>query len=703
MLLSSNQGISGKGAVVGIGLNIYAINNFTGPAAGAHKSLRALQAEFRRTLTENLRAARNTYGAMAMAGAIVTRGLAGSYRAFAQFEYTMKGTQIVARATSREYDEMSREALRLGETTMFRSSAIAEQMRQMAKSGMDVNAIMNNIRAVVAGAGASMESLDHITRVMIATMSQFQIPSENAMHTIDRLTAAALNSRATIESLGEGLKMSAADFYALNIPLEQALATLMQMANFGIDATMAGTAIGNMLRYLTKGVGPMHTSRQAQALELLGFTPENFRTAEGGLKDLTEIFTMLNQRMDEVPDLEKHAGFEALFGIRGKRGAMPLTIDPGQFERNVRKVAESMGLAANNLGRMMDTHEGRIQMLISAWDTFKIKFGEALSPLLGALTQILRGATRFLSWLASAGEGRLKGVVSYLISGGAALLIWKIGVWAVKAAFAGLAMLFVSNRVSHENMTRAMAMGWDFVKARLMGYKGELATLMTMQNYMAATAKSQSARMAASSIAYNRLGRAHVKAGHMIIDPATGKSFKGGAVLPASMLASMGIKHQRQTRETFVPRSRGKMGPLGAGAATRGAGLFARGILGRLAGFMMGPWGIALITISTLLPLLNRALSRNSKSIDDNTGALKTNIKVERTKAYDPQFFNIKDLVEANVQKRLLEHYIRTGEGDYRTRELSRSANINVNIDGKKVYEDRLSSTQAKEILKLGM
>lgn len=709
MLLSTAQGISGKGAVVGIGLNIYAINNFSGPAAGVHKSLKALQSEFRRTLTENLRAARNTYGAMALAGGIVTRGLAQSYRSFAQFEYTMRGTQIVAKASARDYDMMSKEALRLGETTMFRSSAIAEQMRQMAKSGMDVTSIMNNIRAVVAGAGASMESLDHITRVMIATMSQFQIPSENAMHTIDRLTAAALNSRATIEALGEGLKMSAADFYALNIPLEQALATLMQMANFGIDATMAGTAIGNMLRYLTKGVGPMHTSRQAKALNLLGFAPEDFRTAEGGLKDLVTIFEMLNKKMDEVPDLDKHAGFEALFGIRGKRGATPLAIDPAQFAYNVQKVADSMGLATKNLGKMMDTHEGRIQMLISAWDTFKIQFGEALSPLFGLLTQVLRGATRFLSWISSAGGSKLKGIVSALISGGAALLIWKTGVWAVKSAFAGLAMLFVSNRVSHENMTKSMAMGWDFVLARVAGYKREMATIITMQNFMN-TMYTRQAGMAlgglAGNIRRNVAGNAYVAAGRRV--NVGGNVYKGGQRLPSNYMQShlKGLKPDIGTHQA-VSQSVGKaswfQNVAKKGGLGLSLGLAGRGVLGKLVGFLTGPWGIALMTISTLIPILNRALNKNTSSQEENNNLIKSSIKIQRGKGYDTEFFNVKDLIEKNVEKRLLEHYIKTGQGDTETRMRARAAHFNINIDGKKVYEDTLSSKQTEELIKLGM
>ena len=676
-------GFSGRGALVGIGLNIYAVNNFSGPAAQAHKSLKALQNEYRRTLTENLRTARNTYGAMATAGGFLVRGLAQTYRSFADFEYIMKGTSIVARLTADQYDNLSREALRLGETTMFRATNISEQMRQMAKAGQDYDQIMNNIRAVVAGAGASMENMDTITRVMIATMSQFQVPAEGAMHTMDRLTAAALGSRSTIESLGEGLKMSAADFYALNIPLEHALATLMQMANFGIDNTMAGTAIGNMLRYLTKGVGPMHTGRQAKALEMLGFMPEDFRTAQGGLRDLVDIFTMLNERIAEIPDLDKHAAYEALFGIRGKRGATPLSIDPGQLQRNISIVANSMGLASTNLEKMMDSHKGGIEMLISAWDTFRIKFGDAISPIMGFLTTSLRGITRLMSWFAEGG-GLFKGLAKWIFTGLTGLVLWKTVVWGIKAAFAALSLGFVSNRVSHQNMNKAIHTMWDSLRAKVMGYSANLKMVISQQEILNARTRS----MMAGSIMFNKHGRAQVKGGQRIIDPSTGREYKGGSFVPASMLGWMGLSGAGKKAATHVPRAAGALG-----------GIAVRGMLGKIVGALTGPWGLALITIPSIISMVNRSLRRNSNAIDENTAHLKQDIEVKRDRMWDPEFFNINDIISRNVEQRLMEHFLRTGEGSPEMRARMRDANLIINVDGRRIHEDKLTSKQT-EVLK---
>ena len=693
---AASGGFSGRGALVGIGLNIYAVNNFSGPAAQAHRSLRALANEYRRTMTENLRAARNTFGAMAMAGAMVSRGFVGAYRNFAQFEYTMKGTQIVARLSAAEYDSMSKEALRLGETTMFRASAISEQMRQMAKAGQDYNQIMNNIRAVVAGAGASMENMETVTRVMIATMSQFEIPAQGAMHTMDRLTAAALGSRSTIESLGEGLKMAAADFHTLNIPLEHALGTLMQMANFGIDNTMAGTAVGNMLRYLTKAIGTMATGRQKQALDMLGLSREDFVDAEGNLRNIADIFEMLNRQTRTMSTTDMHTAYEALFGIRGKRAAMPLTMDPSQLRRHIETVNDQ-GIAVRNLNQMMDTHEGRIQMLISAWDTFQTKFGEAISPLMGVLTQTLRGLTRLMSWF-SEGGGVFKEVAKWVFSGVAGLLLWKTAVWAIKAAFAGLSIAFVSNRVSHANMNKAMHTMWDTLKAKVFGYNAALKTVITSQEL---ARKATMSRMQ-GSIFYDKSGRAQIRRGHTIIDPATGRRYGGkrGGFAPDALLTSLGMN---RTKPAFVPRSRGTL-PGGAGgrAAAAGLGRLGMGVaLTKIAGVLTGPLGLALLVIPSVVTLLNRSLRKNAEATDANTRQLGV-IETKRNRLYDPEFFELSEVISRNVESRLLSHYMKTGEANPNIAARARDANIIINLDGRRVHEDRITTEGTKVLNYMG-
>ena len=700
----------GGGALVSIGLNIYAVNNFSGPAAEAQKSLKQMENEFRRTMVENLRVARNTFGAMALAGGFVVRGMSQMYRSFAQFEYTMKGTAIVTRATTEEFNAMQRESLRLGETTMFRSKDIAEQMRQMAKSGMDVASIMNNIKAVVAGAGASMEGLDTITQVMIATMSQFQIPSENAMHTMDRLTAAALGSRASVASLGSGLKMAAADFYALGIPLETALGMLMQMSNFGIDATMSGTALGNMLRYMTKGVSVMGTSRQGKALEMLGFTPDDFKTAEGGFKDMVHIFEMFNKRLNEMPQIDKHAAFEGLFGIRGKRGAMPLAIDPASLQRNIDKVSNSQGLAVSNLNKMMETHEGRIQMLISAWDTFRIKFGEAVSPLFGFLTMGLTHVTRLLSFI-SEGGGIFKGIAKWVFSGAAALLMFKTALWAVKSALAGFTMIFVSNRVSHDNMTKSMNIVYDVMRAKILSIKKDLVSVMFLQDMIAAKTMRNAGVMMSTqgNLRRNASGALYVAGGRSMA--FGGKNYKGGQLISQNRyIANLKTAKPdlgRMANIANTTSSRNLAAGLGANQGVK-AGLFGalggmagRGILGKLLGFMMGPWGLALIVLPSILTLVNKALNKNTESVNDNTKVLR-DTKVIRRPGYDPEFFDVVKAIERITNQKSIDHYIKTGEGSPETRRALTNATLNVNIDGKRVYEEKLTKDQMRVLNALG-
>ena len=707
MILGAS-GLGSRGAVVGVGLNIYAVNNFSGPAAAAHKSLRALQNEFRRTMSENLRVARDTYGAMALAGGLVVRGMTSMYRSYADFQYVMKSTQIMSRASAEEYNDMYKEAVRLGESTMFRSTDIANSMREMGKAGLNAELITSTIRSAVAGAGATMESLDIATAAMIATMNQFQVPASGAMRVMDGMTAAALGSRTTIEGLREALKMSAADIHTLGIPLEHALAMFMQMGNFGIDNTMAGTAVGNMFRYLSTGVGAFQTGRQAKALGLLGLSPEDFKDSRGNLKDIVSIFSMIEQASNKLSSTEKQDAFVGLFGIRGRRGANPMVMELGKLREHIETVSNASGLAVENLGKMMDTPKGTIDQLISAWDTFRITIGEALSPLFNLLTQGLLGLTKIMSFMAGSKGGILKVIGKVVISTAAAFIIMKTAIWAVRAAVAGLSMMFVSNRISFKNMKESMAIGWDLVKVRAFGYNQELKKTITLQELLNKRSR-QHAALAMSGIGYNKHGNPYMKAGHTLRTRG-GTIYKPGKAIPKStlnqggyMITSTPSAARNATRaeklKNFSPRSRG----LAKGAGRRAAGgLMGRfalgGLLGKGLALLSGPWGIALMGISMLLPEVIRAIKGNTNSLDEN----RKKRDIEIRKGYDDRFFNIGDIMERQTQRALLDHYIRTGEGSRETREVFKDANFQVNIDGKKVFEDKITQPQLRAIKSLG-
>ncbi len=707
MILSAAAGAS-SGAVVSVGLDIYAVNNFSGPAAQAGMSLKQLQSEFRRTMYENLRVARNMYGGMAAAGAILTRGMHNLYRRFADFDYMMVGTQVVSRATEEQLGDLRNEALRLGETTMFYADDIANSMREMAKSGMEVDDIMNNIRASVAGAGASMEGLNVTTKAIISTLAQFQIPSEHAMDVMDKIAAAALGSKSTIGQLSDALKYSAADFYALGIPLETALGMLMTMHNFGIEASMAGTAMGNALRYMAKAQSQLRTGRQAAALDIFGLTEHDFQTPAGDFKEMVDVFGILAERIAELPTIRGQVAMEALFGIRGKRAAFPMAAATEQVARNIERVANSAGMAQENLEKMMDTPHGDFLKMVSAWKTTAIALGSALEPAFRTMHQVLRGLGQAITWVTQARAGNVAAeIFKYIASGLALFTMINTVVFGIKAAAAGVMMMITSNRISFANMNRSMATGWAMLKQRAMGYK-HVVDGITVSHMRLASAQLVSTaggmRMigghglvgtaSRTGIGYTAHGRPYTR--YPMSDISTRRTYAANRFIPFRMAPGMGGRGLGQGALQQMPAQHAKKGILGG--LLKGTG----GALAKAGAFLMGWKGLVAFM------LLGPAISGLTRIIRGNTRAVEENTRTQRDYAshpyrvlprYDEEFFNRSDLIERLLAREQVRTELAGGTLDVK----GKKVDVIFNVDGKNMVRTTVDERTASSMYKLGL
>jgi len=705
MLLSAAAGLE-SGAVVSVGLDIYAVNNFSGPAAQAGMSLKQLQSEFRRTMYENLRVARNMYAGLAMAGAVVTRGMHNMYKRFAEFDYVMSGTQIVSQATEEQFKSLRNEALRLGETTMFYADDIGNSMREMAKSGMEVDDIMNNIRAAVAGAGASMETLGVTTKAIISTLAQFQIPSEHAMDVMDKISAAALGSKSTIAQLSDALKYSAADFYALNIPLETALGMLMTMHNFGIESSMAGTAMGNALRYMAKAQSDLRTGRQSSALNIFGLTERDFQTAQGDFKDMVDVFGLLSERIAELPTIKGQVAMEALFGIRGKRAAFPMAAATDQVARNIERVANSAGMAEENLEKMMDTAHGDLLKMISAWKTTAIAIGGSLEPAFRTMHQILKGVGQAITWITQTKVGGVAaGIIKYIASGLALFTMIKTVVWGIKAAAAGVMMMITSNRISFANMNKSMATGWAMLKQRALGYKHVIDGITVSHMRLATAQLSGTAGARALSGGYAITGvKRSAAVGHTahgrpqaltnVVDQRSGKSYRKGQFVPYYMAPGTAAKTRgSRVSSLFTPAM-----TAGTGAKKGILGAMG-GLLGRAGGLLMGPWGLAaMIALPAVITGLSRIMKKNTDAVKKNTETEQRAQRLADIERYDTEFFNQNVIIE-----RLLRAYNR--QQNYATEGFPDAKKVEVAffVDGKNKMRQTIDNRMAKQIFKMGL
>jgi TP901 family phage tail tape measure protein len=607
--------ILGQGAVLGIGLNIYAVNNFSGPAAQAQASMKALQNEFTQTWTENLRTLRNFYTGLATASAFALKGMASWVTEGAKFDYTMKGVQVASESTSSEYITLSEEAVKLGKTYMFTSQEVAEAMKVMALAGYGAKDLSTGIDAMVAAAGASMEPLKESTDVITNVMSMYGIAGEQAMRVSDLMSKAAIGSKADLLTLGEAIAYAGATLTSLKIPLEESLAMLMIMHDVGIRGSMAGTSVKNMFDYLAKMTGQFKTGRQDKALVALGLTSNDFKDAQGNLKTTGELVKVLAQAALKQNTIGQKTLFQAMFGMRGERAAIKFIQDTDKINKNIKDLYNlPEGFALKNMGEMMNTTQGDILRMKAAWDAFKISFTHALVPILRPILWVFRQIASVIEWIGSTWLG---GWLLAIVSGWLAI---KTVMWACKAVLYGIMIAFTTQRVTFENMKTAQLMGWAQLRAAVLGYRNAIIGT----NIAMGTATTVGG-MTSAGIPYmmNKAGRAYYPAGTVI-----GGANVGGRMVSKSAMAANrggGILGALGLGSLF-----GRSAATSAAASTVTMGSAVSTILG-IASKVLPPLLLAFGLYEYMRSTAN-ATDRQSEIISDNTAAIKSNTALQEAK-----------------------------------------------------------------------
>lgn len=405
-------------ADMSLGISVILRDQFSAQSQRINQSMAQMDAQARRLQENQMRMQRNFNAAGAMVGVGAINQMRKWINTGAEFGYTMEYVNAISQKNGATFDQLNDKAKRLGETTMFSAVEVASAMRFMAMAGMDTGEIYNNISAAVNLAGSTMSELGGkggAADIMTNVMRAFNLESNQSVRVADVLTLATSRANTNLFDLGEAMKYASATAKDLNVSMEEVAAMIMMAGDAGIQGSMAGTAIENMMRYITQAAGEASTGKRGKVLGSLGMAPEDLKDAYGNLKPFPELLGMIGNAVEGLGTADKQNALKELFGVRGKREASLLLRNMQQYGQYLQMLnVDSPGKSAQIMNSMMESMQGNIYKLTSAWDTFKITFTESLAPvifpLLKGITAILQGLsaimkTGFGKWLTIIGVG----------------------------------------------------------------------------------------------------------------------------------------------------------------------------------------------------------------------------------------------------------------------------------------------------------
>ncbi len=677
------------GSSLEIGIALVLQDRFSNQAREASNTIRKLHNDAKMAVDANLNAGIGVANTMMSIADNAFSVLSASVVAGAEFIDTMTTVGAITQATESQMRELSDIAQTLGLESMFNSQEIASGMKYLAMAGNDFNEVTQMIRGAVMVAGASgMEiggkggAADIITNVM----RTFRQEGERASVVVgDQMTKAALSANISMTDLAESIKYAGADMVTLNQTLPQTMAMIGTLGNAGIQASMAGTAISNMARYLNKSIADPNF-KGGKALASIGLSSEDFLDTTGSIIDLGDALEKIKIATQDMNASQRNLIMNQIFGVRGMRAAVAMMNDLEGYRELLNKIQnESSGTASEMMDKRMSSLAGRLDAMVNSFENLATTFATSVTPVLGPIFD----AVGYVM-------GILRNILATPVLGTFIAGFTTLGVLAgvvfprIIKFWASIKLLRNDSQISMANFFAILRGGWRGAAMDATRYMAiEKALIKQRRGGIAADGVLASAQAALSGgavvagVSKTRNGRYR--------DETTGKFIKKTeAQRRLSSATSADIERALTGRPK--PNISSTAGRIGKGILSMGKGLL---------GFLGGPWGFAIITIASLIPSLIGAIRGNKEETTRNTEAtsnltkrydsLKTEAEAARLTKQNNQP-TTQDLIDAI---RFWATMLDKNNG--------KPINITLNVDGKKAIQETIDNNQEDVNLNTGI
>lgn len=518
-------------------------------------------------------------------------GMARAYKYSAGVQNEVWTASKIAGATIAEQREMLQLAKDVNEITPLTASDVASGQRYLAMAGNKFDAIKEMI-----GPASKLASIftmpvgqkGGVADLMTNIMSMYQIPMGEAARVTDDLYTAVTNANISLTDLAQSISYAGADMATAGVDLRQTAAAIGVLGDMGIQGSMAGTSLANMIRYLQLSL-VNQKKKGYNALADLGLSPDEFFDAQGNLIDLYTIYQKFAKAAVDLPSRIETPTFFNIFGVRGNRGILPVLRDIASGRDKMGKILatydQNMG-AVNRLNEeRLKTDAGVIDQFESSLENLTVTAGAALGRI---FTPVLNMGNSIINVINSISE-TWAGSFALRVGATAAVVGTIVaGFNTVRGIIRSVGYLQTIATASTEGMSAAAIKTntqFAIMKAHMISMVNRMRTMVQLQ-MMGGVSMNKAGRF------YNTKTGRYIKTPNPGMSPAT--SLIGGVV--GGTVANQAGK---QAAKTVATRSLASVG-------------------GRLLGLIGGPWGLA-ITVG--LPLLIEVGSRLIDSVDRNTNA----------------------------------------------------------------------------------
>lgn len=412
----------------------------------------------------NAKSARSDLGSTLATTAVMAAPFVGMLSKAADFEAVMSKVKAITVSDDKAMQQLTATARELGEKTMFSATQAGEAMTYLGMAGWNSQQIMAGMPGLLNLAAASGTDLARTADIVSDDLTAFGLGAEHAGHMADVFAKTSTKTNTNVEMLGETMKYAAPVAHAFGASLEETAALTGIMANSGIKASAAGTALrSGFLRLAgtsaksTKAIEEMGlslseaTAQQEEAraaLASLGIAMDD----TNGPRKMGAIVRDLADKTKDMSKEQRLATLATIFGTNAA-SAWVAVIDqgPDALDQLTKELENSDGAAAAMAETMQNNARGAMIRLQSATESVAISIGGTMLPTLAELGDSLANEAAYVSRVASEHPELTEAIIKTSFAVMGMVIAYKTiraVYYSVMAAHAAYKLMMESERVA---------------------------------------------------------------------------------------------------------------------------------------------------------------------------------------------------------------------------------------------------------------
>lgn len=294
----------------------------------------------------------------AIAGAV--RGVARAFQKIVDFEQANVNLSTIIGKNVKDIEALTYSAMELGRTTEYTASQVTLLQTELAKLGFKEGEIMQMQESVLHFATAIGTTLPEAAAMAGATLRMFGLDAKDTADTLGVLVHGANNSALSFSYYQTAMATVGPVAKTFGFSLRDTVALLGTLANAGFDASSAATATRNILLNLADSSGKLAVA--------LGKPVSTFPELMSGLRQLKAQGVDLNTTL-ELTDKRSVSAFNTF--LDGADAALALRDS----------LEDVNGVLKNTAEERVNTVEGSVKLLQSAWEGLILSFKDSTGPI----------------------------------------------------------------------------------------------------------------------------------------------------------------------------------------------------------------------------------------------------------------------------------------------------------------------------------